>query len=87
MIEIPEGRTLLLELTQSPGGAGVSVLCGDVTGAHRHVLGGQGGALLKGCGGNQAHITWTGDGRSPDEIQLSYQGEELSNLVNQSVSR
>ncbi|XP_024914230.1 mucin-5AC-like [Cynoglossus semilaevis] len=76
VIEIPEGRTLLLELAQSPGGAGVSVLCGDVTGAHRQVLGGQGGALLKGCGGNQAHITWTGDGRSPDEIQLSYQVQE-----------
>lgn len=73
-IGIPRGRTVLIKLAWLESGSGVTVRC--VWKEEGPVLESGGTALLSGCDGNKATLTWTGAGRSSNPIQLSYYVQE-----------
>ncbi|XP_060950926.1 mucin-2 isoform X2 [Limanda limanda] len=77
MIHIPPGRTLHLKLEGLEGDSSVAVRCVRNQEAQDRVLESSGTALLSGCDGNQAALTWTGAGTSSSNvIQLSYYVQE-----------
>ncbi|XP_053274595.1 mucin-5AC isoform X2 [Pleuronectes platessa] len=75
-IHIPPGRTLGLKVAGLEGDSSVLVRCVRSEKAQDRVLEGTGTALLSGCDGNQAALTWTGAGTSSNVIQLSYYVQE-----------
>lgn len=75
IISIPPGRTVLLKLVWLESGLNVSVRC--VWNEEGQALESGGVALLSGCDGNKATLTWTGAGNSSNSIKLSYYGEKL----------
>lgn len=78
-IGLPAGRTVLLKLVRLESGSSASVRCfGNEAG---RVLESEGTALLSGCDGNKAALSWTGAGRSSDPIQLVYYGMKLHHPV------
>lgn len=79
MIGVPLGRTALLKLVWLDRGSSISVRC--VWNEEDQVLERGGAALLSGCDGNKATLTWTGAGHSSNAIQLSYRGEKLLPII------
>ncbi|XP_069385544.1 serine-rich adhesin for platelets [Paralichthys olivaceus] len=75
-IRIPPGRTLLLKVAGLGGDSRVSVRCVWNKKAHNQVLESTGTALLSGCDGHKATLSWTGAGHSSNVIQLSYYVQE-----------
>ncbi|TDH15734.1 hypothetical protein EPR50_G00012980 [Perca flavescens] len=73
-IGIPLGQTVLLKSVWLESGLSVSVRC--VLNEEDQVLESGGTALLSGCDGNKATFSWTGPGRSSNEIQLFYYVQE-----------
>nr|XP_046227253.1 mucin-5AC [Scatophagus argus] len=74
MIDIPLRRLVLLKLVLLESGSNVSVRC--VWNEEDRVLESGGTALLSGCDGNKATLSWTGAGRSSNAVQLSYYVQE-----------
>ncbi|XP_031719032.1 mucin-5AC isoform X1 [Anarrhichthys ocellatus] len=73
-IGVPLGPTVLLKLVWLDSGSSVVVRC--VLNEADQVLESGGTALLSHCDGNKATFTWTGAGRSSNEMQLSYYVQE-----------
>ncbi|XP_075947671.1 uncharacterized protein LOC142949740 [Anarhichas minor] len=73
-IGVPLGPTVLLKLVWLDSGSRVVVRC--VLNEADQVLESGGTALLSHCDGNKATFTWTGAGRSSNEMQLSYYVQE-----------
>lgn len=76
MISIPAGRTVLLKLLWLESGSSITVCC--LRNEEDRVLEIGGTALLSSCFGNKATLSWTGEGRSSNPIQLSYYGMKVS---------
>uniref|UniRef100_A0A8D3E2D1 CUB domain-containing protein n=1 Tax=Scophthalmus maximus TaxID=52904 RepID=A0A8D3E2D1_SCOMX len=73
MMEVPPGRTLLLKVER---GSSLSVRCARREGDPDRALESGRTALLSGCDGNKAALTWTGAGRSSNALRLSYYVQE-----------
>ncbi|XP_068444891.1 mucin-5AC isoform X2 [Clinocottus analis] len=73
-ISVPPGRAVLLKFVRSDVGSSVKVWC--VLNEGNRVLESGGEAVLSHCDGDKASFTWTGAGRSSNEIQLSYYVQE-----------
>ncbi|KAM6942367.1 uncharacterized protein PEZ65_004245 [Lycodopsis pacificus] len=71
---VPLGPAVLLKLVWLDSGSSVVVRC--VLNEADQVLQSGGTALLSRCDGNKATLTWTGAGRSSNEMQLSYYVQE-----------
>ncbi|KAG7485210.1 flocculation FLO11-like [Solea senegalensis] len=76
MIDIPLGKSLILKVALLDSGSRISVHCVWNKEDHGQVLERGGTALLSGCDGNKATLTWTGVGHSSNVIQLSYHVQE-----------
>ncbi|XP_070684276.1 uncharacterized protein [Pempheris klunzingeri] len=74
MIGVPPGRTVFFSLAWLESGSSVSVRC--VWNEEDQVLESGVVALLSGCDGNKATLTWKGAGHSSNAIQLSYNVQE-----------
>lgn len=75
-ISIPADRTVLLKLLWLESGSSITVRC--LRNEEDRVLEIGGTALLSSCFGNKATLSWTGEGRSSNPIQLSYYGTKVS---------
>lgn len=75
-ISITAGRTVLLKLLWLESGSSITVRC--LRNEEDRVLEAGGTALLSDCFGNKATLSWTGEGRSSNPIQLSYYGTKVS---------
>lgn len=75
-ISILAGRTVLLKLLWLESGSSITVRC--LRNEEDHVLEIGGTALLSSCFGNKATLSWTGEGRSSNPIQLSYYGMKVT---------
>ncbi|XP_030005368.1 uncharacterized protein LOC115429786 [Sphaeramia orbicularis] len=73
-VDVPEGRTVLLQLVRRESGSSISVNC--VWDKKDQVLEVGEVVLLSDCNQNKATLTWTGEGHSTNAIQLSYHVQE-----------
>ncbi|CAN9510210.1 unnamed protein product [Ophioblennius macclurei] len=73
-IDVPAGKTVLLKPKWSGSGSSISVLC--ISKKKNQTLENGRTAVLSGCDGNKAALTWTGEGHSSNIVQLAYYVQE-----------